>query len=140
MSETQPYHSRKRKLLQRPPTTQKSHPSERLPEIQKQFPAAFWDNLSKIELTKRAIEELDRRNSTPAAPSAQPLSKSDRLPRRPITWRVLAEQERKSQEIIPPTEYLSYCGSRGLKNIQRFARHGGPDLLDLRSVCLLNTC
>ncbi|KAF2807518.1 uncharacterized protein BDZ99DRAFT_338517, partial [Mytilinidion resinicola] len=33
-----------------------SHPSGSQP------PAAFWDNLSKIWLTKRALREQDRRN------------------------------------------------------------------------------
>jgi len=42
----------------------RSHPSG------SQLPPAFWDNLSKIDLTKRALEELDRRN-TQAAPNSQ---------------------------------------------------------------------
>ena len=27
-----------------------------------QYPPAFWDNLSRVDLTKRALRELDRRN------------------------------------------------------------------------------
>ncbi|KAL2255946.1 hypothetical protein VTK26DRAFT_2446 [Humicola hyalothermophila] len=38
------------------------------------FPPEFWDNLSKVWLTRRTLRELDRRNSTrpalgPAAPA-----------------------------------------------------------------------
>ncbi|KAK3338037.1 hypothetical protein B0H65DRAFT_542475 [Neurospora tetraspora] len=32
------------------------------------FPPEFWDNLSKVPLTRRALRELDRRNSTRPAP------------------------------------------------------------------------
>ncbi|KAH8757624.1 hypothetical protein F5883DRAFT_631949 [Diaporthe sp. PMI_573] len=32
------------------------------------FPPEFWDNLSKVWLTRRALRELDRRNSTRPAP------------------------------------------------------------------------
>ncbi|KAK3304811.1 uncharacterized protein B0T15DRAFT_363760, partial [Chaetomium strumarium] len=31
------------------------------------FPPEFWDNLSKVPLTRRALRELDRRNSTQPA-------------------------------------------------------------------------
>jgi hypothetical protein len=27
-----------------------------------QYPPAFWDKLSKVDITKRALKELDRRN------------------------------------------------------------------------------
>ncbi|KAF2189960.1 hypothetical protein K469DRAFT_452169, partial [Zopfia rhizophila CBS 207.26] len=67
-----------------------------------QPPPAFWDNLSKIWLTKRALRELDQRN-TQAAPSP---------PRSP---------HRRARR--PP---------RILKDIRLFARHGGPNLSDLR--------
>ncbi|KAF2816851.1 uncharacterized protein BDZ99DRAFT_483960 [Mytilinidion resinicola] len=42
----------------------RSHPSR------SQSPAAFWDNLSKIWLTKRALRELDRRNTQAATHTA----------------------------------------------------------------------
>ena len=32
------------------------------------FPPEFWDNLSKVWLTRRALRELDRRNCTRPAP------------------------------------------------------------------------
>lgn len=93
----------------------RSHPSESL------FPPAFWDNLSKVDLTRRALEELHRRNSHP--PYGRPA--------RPLTRRVRAEL-RSVRPAQPAASYLCHCGSRTLKNIKRFARHGGPDLSDLR--------
>ncbi|KAA6412265.1 MAG: hypothetical protein FRX48_04417 [Lasallia pustulata] len=79
----------------------RSHPSEF------QLPPAFWDNLSKIDLTKAALEELDRRNTQATLNSRPPYLRPDQR----ITRRVLAELK---------------------KNIKQTARHGGPDLSDLR--------
>jgi hypothetical protein len=73
-----------------------------------QPPAAFWDNLSKIWLTKRALREFDRRNSQ-LAPS--PPRSLYRRPHGPVTRRTL-------------------------KDIKRIASDGGPDLSDLRGVCV----
>ncbi|KAI8958187.1 hypothetical protein F5Y11DRAFT_362951 [Daldinia sp. FL1419] len=58
------------------------------------YPPEFWDRLSKVELTRRALEELNRRTKT----------------RRP-----------------PPTRTITTP-----RDFARFARHGGPDLCDLR--------
>ena len=104
-----------------------SHPSGSQP------PAAFWDNLSKIWLTKRALRELDRRNAQ-AAPSPS------RLPYRrvhqPLTRNFLAESNRNRQTTRYATDYLRHYEPRILKDIKLFARHGGPDLSDLRNVCI----
>ena len=83
-----------------------------------QPPVAFWDNLSKVWVPKRALRELDRSNA------ALPLSY--RCPPRPI--------KRPTQSTT--TDFLSQCGRRCLKDIKRFARHGGPDLSDLKGVCI----
>ncbi|KAL5373608.1 hypothetical protein PMIN06_012488 [Paraphaeosphaeria minitans] len=100
-----------------------NHPSGSQP------PSAFWDNLTKLWLTKRALRELDRRNSQ-AAPS---LSHSPhRRARRPVTRRFIAEQKTNYQ-LAHCTDYLSRCTPRILKNIRVLARHGGPDLSDLRN-------
>jgi hypothetical protein len=99
----------------------RSHPSG------SQLPPAFWDNLSKIDLTKRALEELDRRNTQAALSSRPPYP-------RPITRRVLAELKKSSQPLTPTIKYLCHRGTRVLKNIKQTARHGGPDLSDLRGV------
>ncbi|OJD24939.1 hypothetical protein ACJ73_03700 [Blastomyces percursus] len=49
--------------------------------------SAYWDNLSKIWLTKDALEELDRRNSRPKPPQNH----------RPLTRRFHAELKKHSQ-------------------------------------------
>ena len=104
-----------------------SHPSGSQP------PAAFWDNLSKIWLTKRALKELDRRNAqTAPSPSRLP----HRRVHRPLTWNFLAESNRNRQTTRYSTDYLHHCEPRILKNIKLFAKHRGPDLSDLRNVCI----
>lgn len=82
------------------------------------LPAAFWDNLSRIWLTKQALRELDRRNNQ-AAPN--PPYPPHRRIRRPVTP-------------ILATKYLRLCTPSILKDIKLLARHGGPDLSDLRNV------
>ena len=95
-----------------------------------QFPPAFWDNLSHIDLIKHALEELDRRNTQAALSYRPPYSRSYR----PITRYRLAEWKKSFQNLTPPVEYLCHCKKSGLKNIKLTARHGGPDLSDLRGV------
>jgi len=97
---------------QPPPKKQRlNHPSGSQP------PSAFWDNLSKLWLTKRALRELGRRNSqTAPSPSRSP--------------------HRRDYQVAYCTDYLSRCTPRILKNIRVLARHGGPDLSDLRNVCI----
>ncbi|KAF2182612.1 hypothetical protein K469DRAFT_585737 [Zopfia rhizophila CBS 207.26] len=94
-----------------------------------QPPAAFWDNLSKIWLTKRALRELDRRNTQPAP---NPPHSSYRRLHRPVTRRALAELKKSWHPIQPATDFLSHCTSKRLEDIKLFARHGGPDLSDLK--------
>ncbi len=95
-----------------------------------QIPPAFWDNLSKIDLTKRALQELDRRNTQAALDSRPPYSR----PHRPVPRRVLAELKKSCRPIITAVEYIHGCGAKDLKNIKQTTRHGGPDLSDLRGV------
>jgi len=102
-----------------------SHPSG------SEIPPAFWENLSRIDLTKRALKELDRRNTQAALASRSSCSR----PHRPITRRVLAELKKSCQPLTPAVEYIYNCGTRDLKDIKQTARHGGPDLSDLRGVC-----
>ncbi|CAG9986379.1 unnamed protein product [Clonostachys byssicola] len=61
----------------------------------RRFPPAFWDNLSQVHLTPRALKEHDRRNKTHAS----------------------------SKRKAPGDSF---------HNIAKFARHGGPDLGDIR--------
>lgn len=96
-------------------------------------PPAFWDNLSKLWLTKGALREQDRRNIQ-AAPSL-PRSPHRRA-RWPVTRDFLAKSKRNHQTTQYTADYLRYYEPRILKDIKLFARHGGPDLSDLRNVCI----
>jgi hypothetical protein len=118
LSETSQPVSKKRKV---------SHPSGCEP------PAAFWDNLSKIWLTRSALRELDRRNAQ-SAPN--PPWSSYRRPHRPLTRRGLAEWKKLHQPTQSVIDFPSHNKPRRLKDIQLLARHGGPDLSDLRGVCI----
>lgn len=97
------------------------------------YPSAFWDNLSKIHLEKGALEELDRRNIKAAIESHPP---GHPQPHRPVTRRAFAELEKGFQPAQPAADYLCRCGTEALKNLKQIARHGGPDLTDLRDACL----
>ncbi|KAK7422432.1 hypothetical protein QQZ08_009514 [Neonectria magnoliae] len=67
-----------------------------------QYPPEFWDGLSKIPLIHNAVEELERRTCT------RPSFPS------------------------PPTELAQDLTLAATRELARFARHGGPDLRDLR--------
>jgi hypothetical protein len=79
-----------------------SQPSKRL----KSSKAEFYDSLSKVWLTRRALKELDRRTRQANSPQ-RPASAPRRIYREDT-----------------------------LEQVQRFARHGGPELRDLRGVRL----
>ncbi|PQK09885.1 hypothetical protein BB8028_0002g02090 [Beauveria bassiana] len=67
-----------------------------------QYPPEFWDRLSKVPLIHSAIAELDRRTCT--RPSRPP----------------------------PSTGHIRHLTPTAPSELARFARHGGPDLRDLR--------
>lgn len=73
------------------------------------YPPEFWDRLSNIWLTHRALEELDRRTSL-RRPSPPP----------------------------PPVpglrELARNTAAATARDLARFARHGGPGLSNLRGV------
>jgi len=79
--------------------------SKRLKSSTKLHSAAFYDSLTKVWLTRRALKELDRR--TTQANSLQQPASARRSEDREDTWKT---------------------------QIHRFARHGGPELRDLRGV------
>jgi hypothetical protein len=96
-------------------------------------PVEYWDNLSKIWLTKRALRELDRRNALRSFKSTH----SPYQARRPVTRNFHTELERIRGSIHTAQEFITHCEPSTLKNIRLFARHGGPDLLNLRGVCIV---
>ena len=96
--------------------------------IRSQPPPDYWDNLSKIWLTERALRELNQRNSQPA--SSIPRSQYRRA-RRPFTRKFLAEPN-NCRVIEPASEFLRHCEPKTLKDIKLAARCGGLDLSDLK--------
>ena len=99
---------RKRQRTETGPTledTSEARPSKRPKPSIKLHSAAFYDSLSKVWLTRRALKELDRRTG------------QVHRPQRPAS---------ASRHVYPIGTLL--------RQIQRFARHGGPELRDLRGV------
>ncbi|KID82404.1 hypothetical protein MAJ_11358, partial [Metarhizium majus ARSEF 297] len=103
-------HNQKRQRANEPSQTDTDPPAKKIKtrsEIELEawrswkYPPEFWDRLSKIELTHRALEELDRRTRTRRSHPLTPARHSG---------------------LVPTTS----------KDLDRFARHGGPDLRDLR--------
>lgn len=89
---------------------------------------AFWDSLSKICLTKYALREVDRRNGlVQQSPQKQQLH-------RPVTRGFLAEFKKSRTPAPSADQLLSGCATERRKDLQAFARHGGPDLSDIRGV------
>ncbi|KAF3898057.1 hypothetical protein GY631_0012 [Trichophyton interdigitale] len=86
-------------------------------------PPTFWDNLSRIWLTRDALEELDRRNSASIS-SGPPRSKQ-----RPATR--LQKKERRPHQ--KHSSGAIYSSPATLNDIRRYSRGGGPDLSDLRN-------
>ena len=98
----------------------------RLNHTGSQPPLSYWDNLSKIWLTKRALKELNRRNKKPNKHSPP-----HRQNRRPLTRSLLAKWAEGQKSA---SEILHSCLENDLKEVKRFARQGGPDTSDLRGV------
>lgn len=96
-----------------PPKKNRSSPKERRPNSGQN--ASFWDSLSKIWLTRRALQELDRRNFQNPAESSLISPTSHR-------------QKRKKK--------VKQYTQKNLSGLKRLARHGGPDLSDIKGVRL----
>jgi len=81
-------------------------------QSQQETNTAYWDSLSKQWLTRRALNELDRRNRQRASPVRPTVAYGLDLVAEPGQLENLSTQ------------------------LKRFARHGGPDLRDLVGVSL----
>ncbi|MCJ1423861.1 hypothetical protein MMC29_001746 [Sticta canariensis] len=68
----------------------------------------YWDSLSKLWLTRRALKELNRRNRQTVSP---------------VRSGIIRRPDRSGEPAA-----LENCSSQ----VKRFARQGGPDLRDLR--------
>jgi len=97
-------------------TTATPHPprkkAKRRRQSQQETNTAYWDSLSKQWLTRRALNELDRRNRQRASPVRPTVAYGLDLVAEPGQLENLSTQ------------------------LKRFARHGGPDLRDLVGVSL----
>ncbi|KAL2754161.1 hypothetical protein ACRALDRAFT_2081957, partial [Sodiomyces alcalophilus JCM 7366] len=89
-------------------------------------PPHFWDNLSRPVLTRSTLRELDRRNTT--KPSSQ--HRPDCRHRSPLTRRAVAI--RRDARPLPAQAFLQQSSPADWARLRHFARHGGPDLKDLR--------
>lgn len=95
------------------------------------FSPEFYDSLSKVFLTRRALRELDRRNGI-GAPTIS--GSSPTRHREPLTRGAYREPQRKDSTatrlLDPGIETIV------AREVAKFARHGGPDLSDIRGVSL----
>jgi hypothetical protein len=103
--------------------------------ISHQPPPGNWDNLSKVRLTTRALTEFDRRAAQIALDLLLP-QLPPKKPRRPLTRQYLAERksDRLKETCQSASEFLDNCDAKCLTEIKRLARHGGPDMSNLRGV------
>lgn len=85
-------------------------PSKRLKSSSDLHSSAFYDSLSKVPLTRRALKELNQRTS---------------------------EVTSHQRPIYSPRRVYR---EESLKELQKFARHGGPELCDIRTVRLRSHC
>ena len=77
----------------------------------------FWGTLSKVWLTPRALREFDRRNAAQKCTSD-------------------LELRGRTTSFVDIPHLSPAC----LKKLKRFARRGGPSLVDLRSVSQATIC
>ena len=106
------------------------HPkkAKRSLQSQQKTTIAYWDSLSKLWLTRRALSELDRRNRQRASPVRTTVAG------RGILRDAKAVRQRRKEPKKTTEQGLLRNPSKQLK---RFVRHGGPDLRDLEEVSLL---
>jgi hypothetical protein len=96
-------------------TSQPLFKKQRLYYPESRPPPAFWDNLTKLWLTERALRELDRRNSQ-ITPSLSHSPYRYGLARQPVTRNSIAEQKNNCQ-LAYCTEYLFRCTPGILRDI-----------------------
>lgn len=80
----------------------------------------FWDNLSKVDLTKRAFRELQRRQKPVTRISCT------------LDQQLCGRHTRHIDHLA--TQILGRYEKKALKDVKQFARYGSPDLFTLRSV------
>jgi hypothetical protein len=137
MSDVHTSVSYKRRYLEQQCTENPFQPLKRL-KIKRSsyFTTDYWNNLSRLWLTKNALKELDRRNNQTPSHAQSP---SVYFPHRRVT-RDIALQWKKHESNWQLTrsapEFVSSLSKECLQYIKAFAKHGGPDLSNLRGVCV----
>ena len=137
-----PYNPRKRQRAEPAQLEKASQPIAKRQRAERdsgrRASAAYWENVSKVWLTKRALEELDRRTLSACPAPTRRSQRSHRSVRRrahrPATETCAAESgaaRRSAQYTVDP---LSGCSARTARRIKSAARRGGPDLSELRNV------
>ena len=94
--------------------------------------ATSHDKPSSTQLDRRALKQLRRANAQAARQS-----RAKHQTRRPITRPATAEWRKRnppSRPLKSVRTYLRNCGHEQYKDLQSFAKHGGPDLRKLRGV------
>lgn len=100
-----------------------------LNETDSQPPSSYWDNLSKIWLTKGALKELDRRNN-----NLNEYSLLYQRDRRSLTRNLLTEWDKDQWTV---SEILRTYSADDVKKLKQFSRLGGIDISNLREVFII---
>lgn len=87
----------------------------------KRSASTYWDNLSKIWLTKDALEELCRRNNI-----------QEKTHSRSYERRQPAPPPKPKERFV--TDLLRDSSAEYINAVKKFSKSGGPDLTDLRNV------
>ena len=127
--------SRKRQRLQLPTPEQslQTSPQSKRQRVDSsstgsQSESSFWDSLSKVWLTRRALKELDRRNAKCQRLREEPIQARTRKQKR-------EQRNKNTRSCLSAVERLHKSSPNSKKEIRRFARGGGPDLSDIVGVC-----
>ncbi|ODA79947.1 hypothetical protein RJ55_05544 [Drechmeria coniospora] len=103
----------------------------------REFPLPrFWDGLSKIDLTKNALREFNRRNRQQDCGNAE-VTHTPHLQQGDCQQSLKTATD-KNDCSAPVDPILRQCYSPCSRELKRFAAHGGPDLSDLRGVWALD--
>lgn len=115
-----------------------SSPKRHRPHYPPTIPSRFWDNLSKVPLTRNALRELNRREEERQIASHIADQEQQRVPMITRSTRRKLEQQDYRQQSAE--KLLGQFSPTSLKQVRRFSSHGGPDLSDLIGVCVSGTC
>ena len=102
------------------------------PDPSQQSQAAFFDKLSKIYLTRRALKELNRRNLLAGNSHDLPLS----IPSQHVALHHFGIWTKNHELPQHAADFIAKRIPGCYKDLRRLARLGGPDFSSLRGVRL----